>query len=486
VLKHGLYNVWGTGVRVGLSILVIPALVRIMGTSQYGLWSLAFATVGFLALADGGLSVTVTVFLSKELARDDTDAAGKTVAIVLVASLALATVAGLMLYLGAFRVSDLFSALGRSEHQILARTLRVGSVLVWSQVLQSILIGVEQAYRRYGFANLLISLQSALTNLGMIPIAWHGGRVLALMEWQAIVALVILVAHGYLVSTLIWVFRHRMTLDKHKFVSVVRYTSLTWISNLGSVLFGRADRLLIGGMLGTSILGIYAAITSVTGQINAMSGAAVQPFLPSVSSLIAKGSAGNAELRGSVKQAFRANASLALGIGIILFVLASLVLRIIVPGGESPLNLLALRIAIIIYSLYSLSAVGYYTLFGAHALAVSTAIVLLSAVASLLLIGWGAHNSGLVGAVAGNVAYCGTLLLNVYGMKKVGVDGLWLTWLAFPAGWFVAGLVLGIAGPASLFWRALLLACHLVLLVLWFVRGNGNHDAFSRIGWSRS
>src|SRR5579864_7553062 len=98
-------------------------LVRIMGTSQYGLWALAFAIVGFLALADGGLSVTVIVFLSKELAINDRDAAGKTIAIVLALSLALATGASLMLYFGASRAVDLFSALERSERQLLGKRL---------------------------------------------------------------------------------------------------------------------------------------------------------------------------------------------------------------------------------------------------------------------------------------------------------------------------------------------------------------------------
>lgn len=485
MFKDGLYNLWGAGIRVGFAIGVVPMLVRIMGTSQYGLWALAFAIVGFLALADGGLSVTVIVFLSKELAIDDRDAAGKTMAIVLAVSLALATGASLMLYFCASHAANLFSALERSERQVLAKALLVGSVLVWSQVLQAVLIGVEQAYRQYASANLLVSLQSVLTNVGMIPIAWGGGRVLALMKWQVVVALAALLAHGYFVSTLIWVFRHRMKLDKRKFLSVIRYASLTWFSNLGSILFGRADRLLVGGILGTGDLGIYAAITSVTGQINAMSGAAVQPFLPSASSLIAKGATGQSELRESVKRAFRVNALLALGMGIVLFVLASLVLSIIIPSGESPMSLLALRIAIVIYALYSLSSVGYYTLFGVEALEVSTAIVLLSAIVSLLLIGLGAHYSGLVGAVVGNAAYCGTLLLNVYGMKKVGVDGLWLGWLAFPLAWFVGGLVLGVAGPESLFWRVPLLVGHLALLVLWFVRGNGSEAPFSRIGWSR-
>lgn len=472
MVKHGLYNLSGAGIRVGLAIVVVPILIRLMGIDQYGLWSLATATVGFLALADGGFSISVTVFLSKELATGDNAAAAKTLMIVLIISLVLATGASAALWLGASQASKLFSALGGNEHRVLAKALQVGGILVWSRILQSVLIGVEQAYRRYGAANLLIILQSVLANLGMIPVAWRGGRVVALMEWQAVATLAVLMTHVYLAFTLVRTLWPQMTWDRHKAMYIARYSSLTWLSNLGSVLFGYADRLMVGGISGTNTLGVYAAITSITAQINGMSGAAVQPFLPSASRLVARKSGSDSELRVGMKQAFQVNALVALGMGVALFVLAQQVLQIIIPGADNPVNLFALRLAIIIYALFSMNAVGYYTLFSVERVMHSTVVVLVSAIVSVLVIGWGARTSGLIGAVAGNAVYLGTLVLDVLAVRAVGVSGLWVGWLVFPTAWFLVGLALGISGPSGFLWRCVLLICHSAFLLVWFAKVN--------------
>jgi O-antigen/teichoic acid export membrane protein len=478
LVKHGIYNLSGAGVRIGLAILVIPVLVRVMGIGQYGLWSLASAIVGLLALADGGLSISITVFLSKELARTDDASAARTLCVVLIMSLVLTTATATFLWIGASRVANLFSALSGSEHRVLTKALQIGALLVWSRILQSVLIGVEQAYRRYGSSNLLVSLQSVIGNLGMIPVVWAGGRVFALMAWQVVATAGISVAHAWLVWTLARPLLRQMKWDKDKAVRISRYSIVAWLSSLGAILFGYGDRLIVGGILGTAVLGAYAAITSVATQINAMSGAAVQPFLPSASGLVARNAEGNDALGANLRLAFRINAVVALGMGVVLFVLAHPVLRVILPGADNPTTLLALRLAIVIYSVYSINAVGYFALCSVEAVKSAMIIVLSSAVVSLLFIRWGARVAGLIGAILGNAAYFGTLLLNVSGTKALRVGYQWLRWIAFPVGWFLAGLALGIVGPNSLISRVLLLSCYSAILLVWFLMTNREMRGF--------
>ncbi len=64
----------------------------------------------------------------------------------------------------------------------------------------------------------------------------------------------------------------------------MRYSLAAWLVVVGTVLFTQGDRLVVGAVLGTATLGVYAVITSTVLQINSLSATAVLPILPEISS----------------------------------------------------------------------------------------------------------------------------------------------------------------------------------------------------------
>ena len=71
LLKNGLYNALNGLVRAGLVLVTIPILTRLLGIQEYGLWSLVSAVVELIVLSGNGISVTTTVFGSRDLALKD-------------------------------------------------------------------------------------------------------------------------------------------------------------------------------------------------------------------------------------------------------------------------------------------------------------------------------------------------------------------------------------------------------------------------------
>jgi O-antigen/teichoic acid export membrane protein len=107
-------------------------------------------------------------------------------------------------------------------------------------------VGVEQAYQRYDLMNLIGTMQSLLTSMGMLSIVWWGGRTLELMEWQALASILILVSHIWVVRSLLPNASIRVAWVKEKAIEVGKYSSMVWLSLLGGVLFSRVDRLIVG------------------------------------------------------------------------------------------------------------------------------------------------------------------------------------------------------------------------------------------------
>jgi O-antigen/teichoic acid export membrane protein len=477
VLRNGLYNTAAGVVRMGLALLTIPLLIHFIGIEEYGLWALVSAIVGLVALAEAGLSTATTVFVSQDLGRNDHQSLSQTLTVIISAMLVLATLMTLSLWFGAETIVNWFPKLMRSQQIAATQAVQISGFVVWARLLQQVFIGLEQAYQRYGLLNLLNTIQWVLMSLGLSVVAWQGGHVVALMQWQAIVGGVSLLSHVWIVRSLVQSTNLCFNWNYPKSVAVVRYSVMVWLTSLGGALFARGDRLIVASLLGSQMLGVYAVITDITGTINGLSALPVQPLLPALSRFLSQKSADSKgslqaqeKLQQWVKQALEVNGLLALGMGATLLMLAPFVMQIMMANTVNRENILVFRLAVIIYSLYSVNAVGYYVLFSINGLKQSMVIHLTSGCLALVLIAIGAHFFGLIGAILGNSGYLGVWLLTIVGMKSLEIDAnLWVRWLFFPVMWFLGVAIVGFFLTDQLSSTLLITFIQIAVLLKWFI-----------------
>lgn len=469
MIKNGLYNTASAVLSLAISLLTVPLLIRLLGLDEYGLWTLVSAVVGMAGLAEAGLSVSTTVFLSRDLAKGDITSVGQTLTIVVLSMLVIATLAAASLCLGADRVVGLFLRLEERQRSEAISALQVGALVVWGQLLQQVLVGVQQAHGRYAALNLITGAKTVIVNLGIIGVACSGGRVLTMVEWQALVTIgtmLVLVWQGW---RLLAPLSLRPALSLSKGREVARYSAMTWLVSLGSVLFGQADRLILGAMVGMETLGVYSAITSVASKINSLSAAPIQPLLPELSGLLAKANIDRAAVLHRARAALILNTVAAFGMGMALFTMAPQIVKLLIPGSDLDLVLPAFQLATLIYALYSPNASGYYILLS-DAAGTCMTVQMMGALAALLLIGVAATKLGLIGAVAGNAGYLITWLLIVLGMKHLDIaPQLWSGWIAFPLIWFLGSVLVGAILPGSVALRILITVLEVAVLFSWFL-----------------
>ncbi len=475
MIRNGLYNVSGQTIRGAVALLTIPFLVRFLGIREYGVWSLAYAVLALMTMSEAGISVAAAVFLSKDLSERNPRAASDTVTIVLSGAFLLATLIGILLWLAGPVIVQPILAFRAAERAEAGWALRIAGLAVFAYIIQRTLIGIEQAFDQYGVINALDISQSLIGNVGLVAVAWVGGRTIAMMKWQLFVWTVLLGAHCVFVFRLLRGRRFGRWPSWKKVRKILSFSSAAWVSALGTAAFGQCDRLIVGGVLGAPILGIYSVITNLTSKINSFSGTAIQPLVPSLSRSAAMGTS----VEGQIQQAVRFNALIAMEACIFLFVLADRVISIMVPGAGTPQNILGLQITTVIYAIYSVAAPGYFILFSSGAAKENAIVVLFSSIVSLVLIFLGARYFGLLGALAGNIGYIGTLLLIVPGLRKAGITSRrYLSWMALPCLWLPVALVVGLVLKEYFSWRVVFCLTQAVLFGVWFFH---HHERASQI-----
>jgi O-antigen/teichoic acid export membrane protein len=468
MLKNGFYNTAAGAIRSGINVLTIPILIRALGVDEYGLWTLASTVINVVTLAEAGLSTATTMFVSQDLAKEDFDGISQTLTVTGGAMLGLATLAALVLAIGAEPIVSSFAKLDRTQHLTVVLALQIGGIVVWTKLFQQVLIGIEQAYQRYDLLNLLNTFQSLLTGLGMLVVVWWGGRTIELMECQAIVGVVILIGHLALIKYLTYETKLRFQWDRSKGLTVARYSLQTWFTSLGGVLFAQADKLIVGAIFGSRELGIYAVITNIASQINLFSYLPVQPIVPKITQFFATPSADRVSFDKQIKSALEINFSIALGAGAMLFTFAPFVLNILIDDATNATYILSLQIVAIAYGFASVNAVGYYILLATDAVNICMKIQLISSVGSLLIIYLGSLHFGIIGAAVGNAGFVGTLLMVYMGMQKITIPvSRWLQWIAVPVLWFIGTIVINSIVQGDL-WLVLCACVEVGILCGWF------------------
>jgi O-antigen/teichoic acid export membrane protein len=471
LLKNGFYNALAGAIRIGLALLTIPILIRIIGVEEYGLWTLASAVVQIVNLAEAGLSMATTVFLSQDLAKEDIDGVSQTLTVTIGAMLVLSTLAATCLWVGAESIVSFFPKLGQSQRLAVTQAIQIGSFVVWTRLLQQVLIGVKQAYQRYDLISILNSMQWMLISLGLFTVAWFGGRIVELMQWYAFASTSVLLSHIWIARSLLRGINLRPILKVNRAIAIARYSLMTWLATLGATIFSKGDRLIVGSLLGSETLGIYSAITDSTGAIATFSSLPVQPLVPTLSSHIAEQDANQGNLKQQVKQAFEINALVALSCSSLLLMLAPLVMQIMVGSAVNNENIFAFKIATVIYGLYSLNAVGFYILLSLAGNLCMT-IQLVSAIFSLLLISLGAYYFGLIGATLGNIGFITTTwLFSLTAIKQVKLSfKLWVKWLIFPLIWYWFSISVGFLMPFVMNLNILAGTLSIVVFLFWFLK----------------
>jgi O-antigen/teichoic acid export membrane protein len=469
MLKHSFYNVTAAGIRVGLGLLTVPLLIRLIGIEEYGLWTLAGAVIGVVALVEVGMSISTTVFVSRDLGRNDIEGISQTLTLCLLSMFLLATFAAFLMMAGAPAIMRLFPSVKPPQKEVGIWAVQVGGVVVWTRLLQQVLVGIEQAFQRFGMMNVLNVAQAIFTTVGMLLIAWFGGKVRELMLWNAVVGVGALLAHAAYVRSVVRNLAVHWAWNPSKIWEILRCSLMTWLIVLGGTLVTQADRIIVGALLGTTALGVYGAIANIAQQINSLSAIPVNPLLPLLSNLLSQTKDNLESLRKSVKQALQVNAVVAFALGATLLMLSSRVIRILFPGPAEPEYVQTLQMAVVITALYAVNATGYYILMALQSLKRLILIQSISGVLALSMIALGAKLMGLFGAVFGNVAYLTVWLFTFCAMEQLGVPRrTWAKWLIPPEIWYVSTIFMSLVVPYNDWLRLALVFFLDGLLLAWF------------------
>lgn len=270
-------------------LVAMPKLVHYLGDMAFGLFSIAWVTIGYLTFLDIGVNRAATKFISEHLAAADRPAVCETVRTGIFANLSMGLAGGgAIALLAPFLIHSVFKVSGGMENQ--ARwTFYVVALSVPVLLLQGVFRATLSSFQRFGWINAVDAVAGTGQWLAAGIVAWKGGGVALVVLATVLARLAATLTYGLVLLRILPDLRIFHTRGLHGLSKLVRFGSWVTVSQLVSPLLVYLDRVLIASFVSLGAVTLYTVPFEAMSRLRIIPSALVGTLYPAFSERSAGG-----------------------------------------------------------------------------------------------------------------------------------------------------------------------------------------------------
>lgn len=257
------YLVLGLNMVIGL--IYTPFLIRILGQSEYGLYSLVASIISYLTVLDLGFGNAIIIYTARYRAKNQKKEEQKLYGMFVVIYTILGIIAafgGIALYLN---IGNLFSNSMNIQEIEIAKKMML--VLIFNLAMTfpfSIFGNIIVAYEKFIFSKIIKIIQILIVPAIMIPLLFAGQRSITMVMVTTVINILCLIANAIVCIKLI-----KIKFDFGKWnwtllAEIAAYSFFIFLNQVIDKVNWSVDQFILGTVKGAIAVAIY----SVAGQFN--------------------------------------------------------------------------------------------------------------------------------------------------------------------------------------------------------------------------
>jgi O-antigen/teichoic acid export membrane protein len=392
-------------------LIVAPIVLHNMGAAQYGVWAVATAAVSMGSIVASGFGDANIQNVANQRGLGNYDALLRTVRSMVGINLVLGTAFALLAWtLVPYAARHMVLSNVALQYDCLW-SLRFASILIWLRTLESVCISTQRAFERYGAA-VRISICARLLSLAVAAgLTWFAQSVAAMVAAATVFTLFGTGLQFVHLRRLLHAPSLLPVFDKTAVRALLAFGAFSWLQAVSGVVFGQADRLLLGISHGAVAVASYALCVQLSQLISGFAASGLHFLFPYLAGRCASQSADH--LRKPVLAALVVNLLFVAASTAILLAFGMRILR--AWGGEAGAQTSPSVLSTIVWSsaLLGLNVTGTYSLFALGRVKIVTWLNLAGGAVMLLLMFYLLPRFGAEGLTAARLSY-GSITLFVY------------------------------------------------------------------------
>lgn len=281
------YVILGLNAIVGIAYT--PYMLRMLGQSEYGIYSLAASVIAYLSVLDLGFGNAVIRYTAKFRAegkiKEQYSMFGMFTILYTVIGL-ITLVAGMVLY---FNIDNLFGSTLSAEE--IERTRIIVMLMVINLAVTfplSIYGAIITAYEDFIFLRMVQIIRILFSTVAMILLLSYGYKAVAMVVVQTIFNIVVLGLNFFYSKNKIHIEIKFSNIDKSLLREVVIYSFWIFLNAIMDRIYWSTGQFVLGAISGTIAVAVYAVAVQLQGIYMMFSLGISGVFLPKVTGMVAK------------------------------------------------------------------------------------------------------------------------------------------------------------------------------------------------------
>lgn len=270
-----------------IGLIYTPLLIRFLGDSEYGVYTLAMSLIAYLSILDLGFGNALVRYTARIRAegKDEKNLIG----MFLLSYSAIAAVAAVIGVIVSFNIKSFFST---SFSITEANTLRIiFNILLLNTVIAfpaSVFSSVIRSHERFIFANLINLLQNLLNHIIMIILLINGFKSISLALVSLLSTVTVFAINIFYCFFVIKIKVGFKRLEKSFYKEILIYSAFIFINIVVDQLYASTDKIILGKVCGSVSVAIYGVGVTFQQYFAQFSTSISGVFLPHISKLSVK------------------------------------------------------------------------------------------------------------------------------------------------------------------------------------------------------
>lgn len=486
-VKKGIISSYGIlAADIVSGILFTPFLIRSLGQSEYGVYSLIGAFVASLTVLDFGFGNAITRYIAQYRAEERKDKESNFIAMCLIIYVGIA-VATLLIGLGLLTYfDDIYKSTFMEKELFIAKTMFIIMIVNLSF---SFFIGTFnayiQGYEKFPILNLISFVRLGSRLFVLTILLSLGYQSLAVVVVDTVLNLISGCVYFFYAKNRLHMKIKLMNFDFKLLKEISKYSSFVFIGNISDMLFWRTGLLISGAVSGTKAVAVYAIGITLVSYFQYISGVINAKIFPMITRMVIQG-ANKVELTAFCSRIGRIQFMLLGGILIGFYSFGSEFIQLWVGEDYS----LSWYVGIILMGVMIIQAIQYPFVLILRAKKNDGLRTLLQLVAMVLgsVLGFSlVQQLGIIGMTVGLalvILLLNVVVMNIYYVKVLGVNvllfyGILARLLPCMGIAYLVGLLINMMPGYA--WGTFILKCMIFILVyficLWFIGTNESEKA---------
>lgn len=271
-------------VSATIGLVYTPFVIRFLGDSEYGVYTLATGLISYLSLLDLGLGNALVRYTARVRAqgRDERNLIGMFLVFYsVIALIAVMIGVGILFHLESF-----FSASFDEAECVVLK--RVFSILLVNTVVAfpaSVFSSVVRSCERFIFANTLNLLQNIFSHLVRVILLFMGCRSVSLAVVSLAATIIMMIANVIFCFRFIGIKIGFKKLDRGFYWEIIVYSFFVFLNIVIDQLYANTDKIILGRFCGSIAVAVYGVGVTFQQYFTLLSTSISGVFLPHITRL---------------------------------------------------------------------------------------------------------------------------------------------------------------------------------------------------------